>query len=114
VDADPFSPNDGVTISGFDASIPQNIFSEETIIGITQDYAADSLGTFAIGDLASEALFTGFDFSRFVGDPSAVVYAFRAIVPFSEIEIVPEPSTLLLAALGGILSSISLRRRKRE
>lgn len=116
LDQDPGLPVDGALITGFNAIDPEMTFLSETFLGLTEEYPADPLGTFAIGALSSEPLFEDFDFSRFVGDPESIVYAFRATVPLSDFDavLVPEPSSSILALVGIVLTaSACYRRRKR-
>lgn len=106
-DADPGSANDFALTTGFDSVNPEVSFSDETYIGLTQNYPATSLGTFQIGELG--LFFPDFDFSSFVGDPGSIVYAFSGVVPTSDLARIPEPSALLLAGLA--VAGIAVRRR---
>lgn len=114
LDQDPDLPDDEALMTGFNAIDPEMTFLSETFIGLTDEYPADPLGTFAIGALGSEPLFEDFDFSRFVGDPDSIVYAFRATVPLSDFEgvLIPEPSSLVLALVGFVLTAYGCYRRR--
>jgi hypothetical protein len=95
------------------------IATEETFIGLTTEYPADSLGTIALGELTST--FPDLDLRAFssamASDPNSIVYAFQAIVPLSEfpllplMDAVPEPSAIGLILIG-LLPAITTRRRR--
>jgi len=113
LDANPDASADLATMTGFTPVEPEALFSEETYIGHSQDFVADSLGTFAIGDLGTSPLFANLDLTRIVGDPTSTVVAFRATVPIEALSNVPEPSSFLSTTVGVALGLWWRRRATR-
>jgi hypothetical protein len=104
-DPNPAATDEFAQLTGFTNGDPEVLVSQETYIGRTEEFAAESLGTFQLSELSTA--FPELDLSRVVGDPTSIVYAFRALVPRASF--VPEPGSLLLAGLA--VAAIALRRR---
>jgi hypothetical protein len=111
VDLTPGLGDDDFIMGGVDAVTPQFVIDSDTYIGQSQDYDATFLGAFPVGTLGLAPQFAGFDLSRFGGDPSGLVYAFRATVPIADVfQAVPEPGSVGLLLLG--LSAVVISRRR--
>lgn len=101
IDVDPVAPD--LRIRGFDPHDPEidSIF-DETYIGISgTPYPATVAMTPTLPELAT--LLPGFDLSPFSGAPDSFFYVFRGAVPGSDFQLIPEPASLTLAAVAGLL-----------
>jgi hypothetical protein len=100
-DLNPSGPPEDIRLTGFNPADPDIVpLSPEVFIGRSgQEFTADVNFTATLAELP--ALLPGFDLSAFTGDPNSIVYISQATVPASEfVTFVPEPSTLVLAAVG--------------
>lgn len=97
LDLDP--DGDGMQLTGFTAAQAADIsFSDEVFIGNSGTlYPATVAALTTLGDL--NTWLPGADLSVFQGDPSSMVYLFRATVPSADFTNVPEPSTVALAGI---------------
>lgn len=109
VDANPASS--GLSLDGLSASAPEFALGaggNEVITAGGAFYQASSPLWSTRNGLGNNPLYSGFDFSSFGGASDSQFLVFDTIVPTAD---VPEPASLGLLALGGI---VMMRRGKRQ
>ena len=106
---------DAIVLSGFDGPVPGMVpeYGEQFFGNSGTGYVGSSTTT-TVGGLGSEL--PGFDMSAFAGaDPEGIVYISSAIIPASDVPTVPEPSSLVLAVIGGLaFASRAFQSRKEQ
>lgn len=107
---DVVSGGSALNIGGFSSGTPEigSIFGEQ-IIGLSGSrYSANVALTPSLSELPG--LLPGFDLTPFQGSPSSFFYLFQTTAPGADLQLVPEPSSLVMLCLGAI--GLSLYRRE--
>jgi hypothetical protein len=111
--AEQIPPRPELMMTGFpaDPAFDQTVsFMGEVFVGASgTTYPGTPLLPLTVAELP--ARFPDFDLALFAGaDPASRVFAFQTTIPASDLEVIPEPATLMLLSVGGL----AVLRRKRR